>query len=60
MDLSTATTPVYMFCPNCGNKLIGYKDENGGVKMQCKKCGIVAYSKYHPNKKETDIKVKNK
>ena len=32
---------VQMFCPNCGQKLIGFRNANGLVKIQCPRCGIV-------------------
>ena len=39
--------PAYVFvlCHNCETKHIGYPDENGLVKMHCKKCGATTHYK---------------
>jgi DNA-directed RNA polymerase subunit M/transcription elongation factor TFIIS len=33
-----------MFCPNCGQKLTGYKTDDGKVKYQCPRCRVAMYS----------------
>lgn len=50
-------TPVTMYCPNCGHKVIGYKDESGGIRIQCDKCKVVLFGKHRKAKKETVIRV---
>lgn len=35
---------VAMFCPNCGKKVMGYKNSKGGCKMECGRCHAVLYS----------------
>ena len=34
-----------VICPNCGKRLRGIVDEHGGVRLQCRNCGVVIYSK---------------
>lgn len=34
-----------IICPNCGKKLRGEQDSRGGVKLHCRNCGAVVYSK---------------
>lgn len=53
---STQLTPVKLFCPNCGNKVIGYKSDDGAVRITCSKCRVVIYSK-PKNPKELAIRV---
>lgn len=50
--------PVKMYCFNCGHKIIGYKDDSGGVRISCDRCKVVMYSKYHPGKREVIIRAK--
>lgn len=57
MDFSNLS-PVSIHCPNCGHKITGYKDESGGLRIQCSRCRVVMYSKYHAKKGETLIRVK--
>ena len=56
MDFSTLV-PVNIHCPNCGHKVTGYKDDTGGVRLQCNRCKVVIYSKYRPGKGETLLRV---
>lgn len=49
---------VQMFCPNCGQKVMGYKGEDGGIRITCKKCRSVIFSKLH-SKKEVKMRVIN-
>ena len=49
--------PVSLYCPNCGHKLTGYKDDKGGTRIVCDRCKVVMYSKQMSKKKETIIKV---
>lgn len=45
-----------VYCPNCGRKLCGLVDKNGGVKVQCDRCGAVMYSrKITPKKAVIEI-----
>lgn len=48
--------PVRIYCPNCGYKIAGDTDEKGVMRVTCRKCGIIIFSKHH-KKKEIDIKV---
>ncbi len=45
-----------MFCPQCGHKIIGYKSEDGTLKVTCDRCRAVIFSKPH-KKKEMAIRV---
>lgn len=55
MDFSNLT-PVQLYCPNCGQKVVGYKAADGSVRIMCPKCRSVIFSK-HRNPKETTIKL---
>lgn len=37
--------PTRRHCINCGRVLTGYRNENGLVKLQCTRCGLVMVSK---------------
>lgn len=56
MDFSNLT-PVSMHCPNCGHKVTGFKDDDGGTRIQCDRCKVVIFSKYHTKKSEAVIRV---
>lgn len=30
--------PFISYCPNCSNKLVGFPDESGMVRIRCRKC----------------------
>lgn len=49
--------PVSMHCPNCGHKVTGYRDEDGGTRIKCDRCKAVMFSKYRPKKSEAVIRV---
>ena len=36
-----AWKPYYCFCPNCGQKIHGYRDNEGVIKMRCVRCSVV-------------------
>lgn len=55
MDFSDLT-PAQLYCPNCGHKVVGYKHADGSVRIMCKKCGSIIFSKRR-NPKETTIKL---
>ena len=38
-------SPVRRICINCGQALMGYRNDSGLVKLQCPKCGLVMVSK---------------
>lgn len=57
MVLEELNTPVYIGCPNCCKKLMGFKDENGAVKIRCSNCGAVIYSKLRIRARKVDITV---
>lgn len=38
MENIMAWETVQMYCPNCGKKIMGYKNKKGVVKMQCDRC----------------------
>ena len=35
-------TPIPMYCSNCGELLYGYRNDEGKIKYECKRCGTVA------------------
>lgn len=37
--------PVIRHCRNCGAKIIGFKNKQGVVKVDCPKCGVSSISK---------------
>lgn len=43
--------PVQMYCPNCGIKITGYKDDDGALKTDCPRCQVRIFSKQKGNKK---------
>lgn len=45
--------PIQRYCPNCGQKVIGFKNGNNTVKMQCQRCGIVMVSSRKSRRTET-------
>ena len=45
-------TPTARFCSNCGKKIIGYRNEEGLLKVQCPYCGVVYVSKRINRRKE--------
>ena len=54
MKVSTQKS-VQIYCPNCGNRIEGYRGENGVLRRTCKKCGAAVVSK---QKKKNEIEVK--
>ena len=34
--------PIPMYCSNCGELLYGYRNDEGKIKYECKRCGAVA------------------
>lgn len=43
--MATNWLPVRMFCPNCGQKLTGYRSHDGrSTKFQCPRCRMVTIS----------------
>lgn len=53
---SSKIVPVHLFCPNCGRKIIGYKGDDGSLRIKCNTCKVVIFSKRH-TRKEIDLKV---
>ena len=45
MAIKGQPTYVFVLCNNCESKQIGYPDENGKVKIHCKKCGATTHYK---------------
>ena len=45
-------TPVARFCSNCGKKIMGYRNNEGVLKVQCQYCGVVYVSKRINRRKE--------
>ena len=37
--------PLRMFCPNCGQILQGFLNEEGATKICCGRCRVKVYSK---------------
>lgn len=48
--------PVQMYCPNCGAKVIGYKDDDGGTRIICSRCYVRLFSKQR-TKREINIRM---
>lgn len=40
-----------MYCPNCGQKVRGYKSKDGAVRIDCPRCKIKIFSKQKNRKK---------
>ena len=56
VDMSFETCkPVTLYCPNCGHKIIGFKDSEGILRVSCDRCKCVIVSKHHSRK--TTMKV---
>ena len=36
--------PFSWYCPNCGTQLIGFKNAEGMIKVECKRCRIDIYA----------------
>ena len=53
--MNNYTSPVYLFCPNCGQKVMGYKTPDGAIKIMCPKCHAVIFSK---KMKPTEVTLK--
>lgn len=37
--------PVKRHCRNCGEKVVGFKNKQGVVKVSCPRCGVCSVSK---------------
>lgn len=37
--------PIIRHCRNCGAKMVGFKNKDGVIKVQCPKCGVCSVSK---------------
>ncbi|MDR1093950.1 MAG: hypothetical protein LBL66_07365 [Clostridiales bacterium] len=44
MDFSRLQ-PVYLYCPNCGHKCVGYRSRDGTAQTVCGRCGLTVASK---------------
>lgn len=55
MDFSNLY-PVGIFCPNCGQKIVAYKCEDGVLRISCPKCYVKLFSKQR-TKREVNIKM---
>ncbi len=56
MDFSS-TSPVRLFCANCGAKITGYRSNDGALRIDCPRCYIKIFSK-QKTPREIDIKLK--
>ena len=45
-------TPTARYCSNCGKKIIGYRNGEGMLKVQCQYCGVLYVSKRINRRKE--------
>ena len=45
-------TPTARYCSNCGKKIVGYRNREGMLKIQCQYCGVVYVSKRINRRKE--------
>ena len=57
MDFSNLE-PVQMYCPNCGQKITGYKSDDGALRTICDRCKVVIFSR-RKNSKKFSIEVSN-
>lgn len=49
-------SPIRLYCPNCGHKVMGYTTSDGAVKILCDRCHTVIFSrKMKP--KEVTLKI---
>lgn len=44
-----------LFCPNCGHRIVGLREEDGSLRQICDRCRVYIYSK---PKNEKVIKIK--
>ncbi len=51
------SSPIKMFCANCGTKIVGYKGIDGALRIDCPRCFIKIFSK-QKTAREIDIKLK--
>lgn len=51
--------PIAMHCPNCGNKVVGYSNDDRVMKVECNRCKVVLISK-QKTRRRFDISVYNK
>lgn len=49
--------PIQLYCPNCGTKIIGYKNADGKMKKQCHKCGLMIISQLKEKKGRIDFEM---
>lgn len=47
---------VGMFCPKCGQKIIGQRRDDGALKIQCVRCKVSIFSKLK-NERELNIRL---
>ena len=45
--------PFTMYCPNCGNRVTGYKNDEGVIKMDCGRCTTVLVRRFKSRRHET-------
>ncbi len=53
------SSPIWLYCPNCGKKVVGYKGIDGAVRIKCSNCLVSIFSK-QKSKQEINIKVISK
>ena len=50
-ELNTWTV-VQIYFPNCGTLNIGYRDQNGKHRFQCKRCGVAMVRSYKSRRQD--------
>jgi len=45
--------PAYMYCMNCAEKVVGFRNKEGKVKIECPKCGVKYVSQRKSRRHET-------
>lgn len=45
--------PFSWHCPNCGAKVIGYKNEKGTIKVECTRCRVVMVRTFKGRRHDT-------
>jgi len=44
--------PFTWYCPNCGATVIGFKNQQGSIKLECQRCRIVMVKTFRGRRHE--------
>lgn len=53
MALEQQWEPFSWYCVNCGAMVTGYRNSNGDIKVECKKCRTVMVRKIKNSRRDT-------